>query len=70
MGGSMVYKEGVVLVAGVEQFLLASNTIYIHIFRVSFKGGEHSPPPPPPPLGSLSPPLGTGRFVNDNSSLM
>ena len=22
------------------------------------------------PLGSLSPPLGTGRFVNDNSSLM
>ena len=28
-------------------------------------GGGHLPP-----LGSLSPPLGTGRFVNDNSSLM
>ena len=28
-------------------------------------GGGHSSP-----LGSLSSPLGTGRFVNDNSSLM
>ena len=49
----------------------SSEQTSLYTTRVSFRGGGGSIRPPPPPRLTLAPPpLGTGRFVNDNSSLV
>ena len=49
--------------------LMMENILNTYIDRVSFRGGGGGGRAFSP-LGSLSPPLGTGSFLNDNSSLM